>query len=46
MITDKMADHYGNHRCLVDKNAPIPFILHSRWKEAVESLGIEATSYD
>ena len=32
MFTVKMADHYRNHRCLVEKNVPIVFILPSRWQ--------------
>ena len=36
-----MADHYGNHRCLVQKNVPIALILPSRWQDGAESLGME-----
>ena len=39
-----MADHDGNHRCLVQKNVPIAFILPSRWQDSAESLGMETTS--
>ena len=39
-----MADHYGNHRCIAEKNVPIAFILPSRWQDGAESLGIETTS--
>ena len=39
-----MADHDGNHRCLVEKNVPIVFILPSRWQDGADSLGIETTS--
>ena len=41
MFIVKMADHGGNHRCLVEKNVPIAFILPSRWQDGAESLGIE-----
>ena len=41
MFIVKMADHDGNHRCLVEKNVPIVLILHSRWQIGAESLGIE-----
>ena len=27
LVTVKMADHYGNHRCLVEKNVPFVFIV-------------------
>ena len=40
----KMADHDGNHRCLVKKNVPIALILPSRWQDGAESLGMETTS--
>ena len=33
-----MADHDGNHRCLVEKNVPIALILLSRWHDGTESL--------
>ena len=39
-----MADHDGNHRCLIEKNVPIAFILPNRWQDGAESLGIETTS--
>ena len=41
MFIVKMADHDGNHRCLVEKNVPIALILPSRWRDGAESLGIE-----
>ena len=41
MFIVKMADHDGNHRCLVEKNVPIAFILPGRWQDGAESLGIE-----
>ena len=44
MFTVKMADNYGKHRCLVEKNVPIAFILPRRWQDGAESLGIETTS--
>ena len=44
MFTVKMANHFGNHRCLVEKNVPIAFILPSRWQDGAESLWIETTS--
>ena len=31
MFIVKMADHDGNHRCLVEKNVPIAFILIDQW---------------
>ena len=40
----KMADHDGNHRCLIEKNVPTAFILSSRWPDCAESLGMETTS--
>ena len=36
-----MADHDGNHQCLVEKNVPVALILPSRWQDGAESLGIE-----
>ena len=39
----KMADHEGNHRCLIEKNVPIVLILLSRWQDGAESLGMETT---
>ena len=44
MFIVKMADHDGNHRCLVEKNVPIALILPSRWRDGAESLGMERTS--
>ena len=44
MFTVKMADHDGNHRCLVERNVPIALILASRWRDGAESLGMERTS--
>ena len=42
-----MADHDGNHRCLIEKNVPIALILPSRWQDGAESVGMETTSvYD
>ena len=40
----KMADHDGNHTCLVEKNVPIALILPSRWQDGGESLGMDTTS--
>ena len=40
----KMADHDGNHGCLIEKNVPIALILPSRWQDGAERLGIEHTS--
>ena len=37
-----MADHNGNHRCLVERNVPIVLILSSRWRDGAESLGNRA----
>ena len=44
VFTVKMANHYKNHRCLIEKNVPIVFILPSRWQDGAKSLGIETTS--
>ena len=44
MFKVKMAGHDGNHRCLVEMNVPIAFILTSRWWNGGESLGMETTS--
>ena len=41
MFIDKMADHDGNHRCLIEKNVPIAFILPNRWHDGAESLVME-----
>ena len=41
MFIVEMADHDGNHRCLIEKNVPIALILPSRWWDGAESLGIE-----
>ena len=41
MFIVKMADHDGNHSCVVEKNVPIPFILHNRCQNGTESLGME-----
>ena len=38
MFIVKMANHDGNHRCLVEKNVPIALILPSRWRDGAESL--------
>ena len=40
MFIVKMADHDGNHRCLVEKNVLIALILPSRWQDGADSLGI------
>ena len=37
-------DHDANHRCRIEKNVPIVFILPSIWQDGVESIGIETTS--
>ena len=44
VFTVKMANHYRNHRCLVEKNVPIVLILSSRWQDGAESQGKETTS--
>ena len=44
VFTIKMADHYGNHRCHIEKNVPVAFILSSRLQDGAESVGIETTS--
>ena len=41
MLLVKMADHDGNHRCLIKKNVPIALILPSGWLDDAESVGIE-----
>ena len=46
MFIVKMADHDGNHRCLVKNKVPIALILPSRWQDGAESLGIELSVYD
>ena len=38
------ADHYGNHRCLVENIVPLVFIFPSIWQDGAESLGMETTS--
>ena len=43
VFTVKMAYHYGNHRCHIEKNFHIAFILPCRWQDGVESRGIETT---
>ena len=40
VFTVKMANHYGNHRSNVEKNAPIAFILPNRWQYGAEILRI------
>ena len=40
-----MADHYRNHRCLIEKNVPKAFILPHRLQDGDERLGIETTSF-
>ena len=44
VIFVKMADHDGNHRCLVEKFVPIALILPRRWQDGAESIGMETTS--
>ena len=44
MFIVKMADHGGNHRCLIEKNVPTALILPNRWQNRAESLGMETTS--
>ena len=40
-----MVGHFDyKHRCLVEKNVPIVFILPSRWQDGAESLGMDCTS--
>ena len=41
MFIVKMANHDGNHRCLVEKNVTMALIFPSRWQDGAESLGIE-----
>ena len=44
MFIVKMADHDGNHKCLVEKNVPISLILTSRWQDGAESLEMKTKS--
>ena len=44
MFIVKIADHDGNHRCLVETNVPIVLILPSKLQDGAESLGMETTS--
>ena len=44
MFTVILADHYRNHRCIVEKNVPKAFILPSRCQDGAVSLGIKTTS--
>ena len=44
MFIVKMANHDGNHRCIVEENVHIALILPSRWQYGAESLVIEHTS--
>ena len=40
-----MVIHFDSkYSCLIEKNAPIAFILPSRWQDGTESLGMETTS--
>ena len=41
LTQEAMVDHNGNHRCLIEKNVPMAFILTSRWQDGGESLWIE-----
>ena len=41
----EIANPYGDHRCHIEKNVPIVFILPSRWQNGAESLGSEITVY-
>ena len=41
MFIIKMANHDGNHRCLIEKNVPIALILPCILRDGAESLGIE-----
>ena len=38
MFIVKMANHDGNHRCLIEKNVTIALILPSRWQDGAEGL--------
>ena len=39
-----MVSHFDyQHKCLVEKNVPMGYILPSRWQDVAESLGIERT---
>ena len=40
MFIVKMADHDGNHRCLVETIVPIALILPSRWRDGAQSLAV------
>ena len=40
-----MVNHFDyKHKCLIQNNVPMAFILPSRWQDGAESLGIEHTS--
>ena len=40
-----MVSHFDyKHRCLIENNVPIAFILPRRWQDGAESLGMEHTS--
>ena len=40
-----MVNHFDyKHKCLIQNNVPMAFILPSRWQDGAESLGIECTS--
>ena len=41
MFKVKMANHDGNHRCIIENNVPKALILPSRWQDGAESLEIE-----
>ena len=40
-----MANHYGNHRCLEEKNDLIAYTLSNRGQDGAYGLGIETTSF-
>ena len=44
MFIVKMADHDGNHRCLIENSVPIAPILPSRWRDGAESLAVYGTT--
>ena len=45
MFTFQVEDHYGNHRCLEEKNDLIAYTLSNRGQDGAYGLGIETTSF-
>ena len=43
-VISMLVGHFDcKHRCIVEKNVPIAFILPSRWRDGAESLWLETT---